>query len=317
MSARDQVRLNGDPAVRELSEEELSRLQAALFAIYRDVRDACARRGMDCLLFGGSSLGAERHGGFIPWDDDMDLAMPRADCERLEEALEEDFPGRYAVVAPRRRPSGPRAVPLRYPFLKVRRNGTEMLGVFDHPDERPGLSIDVFPLDAVPANRFRRAVRGWLVDACVFLGGCVRRFHRTSRGERLSARSVRGALLLGARKALGCLVSFFDEERWYALSHRIASASCRTGGWVTAAQGSKGYGGEILPRAMVFPAGETVFCGERCPTFRDARGYLAKRYGKDWAVPPPPEARERHFVERFRAAPEGEGNFGCNRPRGG
>jgi hypothetical protein len=54
---------------------------------------------------------------------------------------------------------------------------------------------------------------------------------------------------------------------------------------------------------MVLPAGETVFCGEKCPTFHDVRGYLAKRYGPDWATPPPPEARERHFVERFRDAP--------------
>lgn len=302
MSARDQVRLNGDPAVHEMTPEELARLQAALFAIYRDVRDACTRRGMACLLFGGSALGAARQGGFIPWDDDMDLAMPREDYERLAAALEADFPGRYTVIAPRRHPGGPRAVPLRYPFAKVQRNGTEMLGAFDDPREHPGLAVDVFPLDAVPANPIRKRVRGALVNICVFLGGCVRRFRRTSRGERLSARDIRGALLLAARRTVGFLFSFLDEERWYALSHRIASASCRESGFVTAAQGSKHYFGEIMPREMVLPPGGTVFCGETCPAFHDQTAYLAQRYGKNWATPPPPEARERHFVERFREA---------------
>ena len=74
---------------------------------------------------------------------------------------------------------------------------------------------------------------------------------------------------------------------------------------MTAAQGSKHYFGEILPVSMVYPPSETTFRGEPCPCFRDQNAYLAKRYGPDWATPPPPEARERHFVERFREAGNG------------
>ena len=64
--------------------EELARLQQVLLEMVLDLQAVCDANGLKCFLVGGSALGAVRHGGFIPWDDDVDLSMPREDLEKLK-----------------------------------------------------------------------------------------------------------------------------------------------------------------------------------------------------------------------------------------
>ena len=70
-----------DPSVRHLSDEELEKLKHVLLEIYLDIQAVCDKYGLVCMLLGGSALGAVRHKGFIPWDDDLDIGMPRDDYE--------------------------------------------------------------------------------------------------------------------------------------------------------------------------------------------------------------------------------------------
>ena len=57
--------------------------------------DFCMKYGLRYYIVGGTCLGAVRHQGFIPWDDDIDVAMPRADYERLQEYWKQDFNEKY------------------------------------------------------------------------------------------------------------------------------------------------------------------------------------------------------------------------------
>ena len=61
-----------------LSENDLTRLHVCLTGMLADIDRVCRANGLVYFLGGGTALGAVRHGGFIPWDDDMDLCMPRA-----------------------------------------------------------------------------------------------------------------------------------------------------------------------------------------------------------------------------------------------
>ena len=62
--------------------------QAVLLSMLKDVDALCRETGVTYMLFSGTALGAVRHGGFIPWDDDADIVLLRKDYERFQKQLE-------------------------------------------------------------------------------------------------------------------------------------------------------------------------------------------------------------------------------------
>ena len=75
----------------------LRKLQLVLLSMLRDIDKICKKHKIHYLLFSGSVLGAIRHHGFIPWDDDLDIAVHRDQYLQLLKALQEDLPEKYVV----------------------------------------------------------------------------------------------------------------------------------------------------------------------------------------------------------------------------
>ena len=72
----------------ELDGETRTRLQGVLLEMYQDILQVCSRYDITPFLIAGSALGAIRHEGFIPWDDDLDIGMTRDDYERFISVFE-------------------------------------------------------------------------------------------------------------------------------------------------------------------------------------------------------------------------------------
>ena len=128
---------------------ELRRLQEDALAIVAEIDRVCQELGIGYFCCGGTMLGHVRHGGFIPWDDDIDVGMLRADYEvfraRAAEVIDAD---RFFVQTRESDPNIP------YLFSKVRMNGTEYITEYNqHRDFHKGICVDVFPFDYVPNGR--------------------------------------------------------------------------------------------------------------------------------------------------------------------
>ncbi len=135
----------------ELSPEQVRTLQLKQLEAMVEIDRVCREKSITYYLIGGTLLGAIRHQGFIPWDDDLDIGLPRADYDRFVELAQEAFGDKYFLQTYDTDPES------YVPFAKVRVNNTifkERSQV--HMDCHHGIYVDVFPLDSVPDSRVAR-----------------------------------------------------------------------------------------------------------------------------------------------------------------
>lgn len=125
-------------------------LQGVLLEMLKVIDGLCARHGLRYYLHGGTLLGAVRHGGFIPWDDDADISMPRPDYEKFLAIAKRELAADYFVQDYRTEKYG------RFVFAKLRKNGTVCKNEHHaHIKMHQGIFIDIFPLDELPRNKFK------------------------------------------------------------------------------------------------------------------------------------------------------------------
>lgn len=115
------------------------------------IDEVCHKQGLQYYIWAGTMLGAIRHKGFIPWDDDIDIAMPRPDYDRLIEHAAEWLPEPYELIAAENDPQYP------LPFAKIQDASTTLIERI-HLKYLGGIYIDVFPIDGVPHGHIQKKV---------------------------------------------------------------------------------------------------------------------------------------------------------------
>ena len=83
---------------KEYDDETLQRIQQVELEILKDFMDICDRHGLTYFGIAGTGIGALRHQGFIPWDDDIDVALPREDFETLIRLVEQEMGNKYLIM---------------------------------------------------------------------------------------------------------------------------------------------------------------------------------------------------------------------------
>ena len=137
-------------------EEELHRLQKAEMGILKDFMKICDENNLHYFGVAGTGIGAIRHGGFIPWDDDIDIALPRKDYDKFIQIVEKDMSDKYYVL----NNEHDKNFPLMTTRLCIK--GTKFI-------ERSlknvkcdlGIFLDIYPFDNYPDNEILFNIQKW------------------------------------------------------------------------------------------------------------------------------------------------------------
>lgn len=135
-----------------MADYNIETLHAKILNILKAVDAVCDAHGLRYYLWAGTMIGAVRHKGFIPWDDDLDIAMPRKDYDMLANHAKEWLPRPYELVAAETDDKYP------LPFAKVQDADTTLIERM-HLKYLGGVYIDVFPIDGVPDNAVARKLQ--------------------------------------------------------------------------------------------------------------------------------------------------------------
>lgn len=248
----------------ELKSSTLAQHQEALNRLLIEFDRVCKALDIPYVLFAGTLLGAIRHKGFIPWDDDLDILMYRKDYERfLKEAptvldtdtfyLQKEFSEHWPLF-----------------FSKLRLNGTTCLEKY-HPKDpasHQGIYIDIFPCDDAAAGTLGRKLQ-FVASKVVIAKGLYKRGYETpSKGKKLFMAVCR---LLPLRPFL-----------W--LAKRGDPAGDTVHSFFAAA---KEYSKNLFPRTYVTQFASGEFAGGQYPIPADYDGCLRGLYGDYMELPPP------------------------------
>ena len=255
----------------------MNELQKKTFEMLQIFVDICEKWNIPYYLVCGSALGAVKYGGFIPWDDDIDVGLLREDYQRFLEVAPQELPewcflqnyktDRYFV----------------HTFSKLRNSNTAFIeeGSAELPINH-GIFLDIFPLDGYPSGR----------AAQVFFKNRVRwnNWIRFSLLEETQDRKVR---------IRSSILRFFGfHNRMYQAQVRLeklyrsyppeqSALWCNHGNW----QGKR----ELAPREQYGKGAWATFEGLRVRIPENYDAYLTQKYG-DWRSDPPVELQKSHHI---------------------
>ena len=267
----------------ELNEEQLKKLKELELECLKTFIGLCEQNDLRWCLAGGSLLGAVRHQGFIPWDDDIDLIMPRKDYDIL---CRLKMPEHYFLQCLKTEPA------CGILFAKLMNTDTVYVeSSRRHMDIHHCVSVDIFPVDYYPDH--------FLPDMICW--GMQRLMHYRLRSLYADAHEIRPLfrkVCIGLCMGISRLI-LPDERRamaWYEQKLRHAKRSSKviiTGG----AYGRK----DIYEIGLLGWCRRAMFEGIRVniPVHYDE--ILRQTYGDYMTYPPAEERKGHHFAEVFRA----------------
>lgn len=285
------VRLSGDGV--ELSDEKMCQLHKVLLLIAKDIFEFCEEQGLRVYLGGGSALGAIRHQGFIPWDDDMDLNMPRQDYNKFINLFPKRYGDKYWLHTPEYSQN--------YGSLmaKVLLKGTVVRKCEDINSKECGAFIDIFVIENTYRNRLRRTVHGYGCIALSAIVSCRRTYRDSKYMLTILKDSPDAQKIVRYKSLLGWCVSWISLDTWVHMANKWNSR-CRDSQseYVSIPTGRRRFFGELYKRGKFLEKIKVPFEGYSWQVTADYHKYLEGLYG-DYMIIPPESKREKHILLEF------------------
>ena len=264
-----------------MTQEELHKLQEIEMELLQEVDRICRKYKIHYNMVGGTMLGAIRHGGYIPWDDDADLGFLRTEYEKFRRICQTELNTEKYYFQEIRDTEG-----YRWGYAKLRKKNTKFvrLGQEFMPYEQ-GVFIDLFPLDNVPDNRLLRKVHFF---SCFLLRkflwsevGC-----RTEKNKMI--RELYGIMHLVPRKVL---ISWYELLIRMNARHKTELVRILT---FPTPKNTYGFYRKWFLKQARYHFGNITLTGAK-----DYEGYLKHKFG-DYMELPPESERKVHPISKLK-----------------
>lgn len=271
------------------SDEDKKRWNDILMGCLQKFMEICEEHNLTYFCVGGTVIGAVRHGGMIPWDDDIDIAMPRPDYNRFINICKSIDLGHYELATPEMKG---------YPFFfsKFCDKNTSLIELENVPCLY-GIFIDIFPIDGTSANKIEAA-------------RLMKKFKRCSNkiDASIAHLSLKEYFTLAlqpkqwGRMAFQTAAFIFGRENIRKQLIKKLNAIAATHDFSTAVNLAN-YGGawaekEIHPKDCIFPLTKKTFEGIEVNIPGNYHDYLTQMYG-DYMQLPPAEKRISHHNHAY------------------
>lgn len=241
------------------------------------IDEICKKEGIQYCLFYGALIGAVRHGGYIPWDDDIDLLMQRVEYDKLRDAIvaHPEYNLNFIDIK-----TNPKTI---YPFAKVCDVRTIDLDDDFVDVEGYGAFVDIFPYDYLPEDEDKR-------NRLLQQGKRLNRLRSVSARKKPSAeksfvKKVRGYIAYGLTHVLSS--SYFCKK----IDNLGRKSNEKPTGLIGTVRNPK----NVYPVEWVFPTGTIKFEGHTFACPHEVDKLLTKRYG-DYMTLPPESERKSHAI---------------------
>lgn len=247
----------------------------------------CDENGLTYYMLGGTMLGAYRHQGFIPWDDDIDIGMPRADFEKFCKLAEKELAAPLGFISYKNNKEHIYFHPRVYNFNSrvIDRSGVE--------EKETHAWIDVFPLDGMPGNKFVRKLHGFrlLFLRLLFMYSQFDKIVNVNLKNRVWYERV----LI----SIGKVIKFdkiLDTHKIMAKIDRVMQRyDYEKASYVGNFMGAYKLK-EVFPKNYYEETAEYEFEGLMCPAPKDYDAVLSQMYG-DYMTPPETSVQNKHHTE--------------------
>ncbi|MBC2179601.1 LicD family protein [Listeria booriae] len=272
-----------------LSAETLEQLKKIEVSILLDVAKVCEKHGLTYFLIGGTLLGAIRHGGFIPWDDDIDIAMPRNDFETFQKIAETELPKSLFLHY------GTTDAEYYLPIIKIKKHGT----VFEEESISPsikhkGIFIDIFPLDNAKRDT------GFLFH----MKGRILKQMRSILFLKINEKTTLYTVAIWKKTLLRMLELVPTKLLFQLLTSYMQNDTNNSAAYYANYASKYGYQKQTMLKTVYEPTAITEFEGYRFRIPGETDYFLRRVYGQNYMDLPPAEKRITHKPRRIQLKEE-------------